>query len=126
MKPVVLLVEDNEETRDMYRVALCRSGYGVREAADGEEGVRLARLHRPALVVMNVALPVLDGWSATVRLKSDPETAAIPVIILSGLTAPDDHERSSSSGCDAYLDKPLEPSRLVEAVRKWIPLETGR
>lgn len=119
MSTVVLLVEDDEETRDIYGIALRRSGYRVLEASDGEQGVRLARSHRPDIVVMNVALPRLDGWRATAALKSDPETASIPILILSGLTAADDHRRSSATGCDAYLDKPLEPSRLVETVREW-------
>ena len=120
MSTVVLLVDDDPQTREIYRVALRRSGFDVLEACDGEEGIRQARSHRPGLIVMNVALPVLDGWSATARLKSDPETAAIPVFILTGLTTGEDHERSVAAGCDAYLDKPLEPSRLVEAVQEWV------
>ena len=113
----ILLVEDNEDNRTIYRLLLEHHGYRVVEATDGEEGVRRAREERPALVLMDISLPVLDGWEATRILKADPATASIPVIALTAHALPADRARALEVGCDGYLAKPVEPRRVVEEVR---------
>lgn len=116
----VLLVEDNEDNRVIYRVMLEHSGYTVLEAADGGEGIRQARQMRPDAVLMDVSIPVIDGWEATRILKQDPATAAIPIIALTAHAMEQDREKALSLGCDGYLAKPVEPRRVVEEVERVI------
>ncbi len=116
----VLLVEDNPDIRDIYATALRGDGYAVAEAADGEEGIRLARSLSPRLILMNVALPLVDGWKATAILKQDPRTRDIPVVAVTAFTRSRDRQRARSLGCASYLPKPCEPSRLLEEVRRLI------
>ncbi len=114
----ILLVEDNEDNRTVYRLLLEHYGYRVVEATDGEEGVRRAREERPALVLMDISIPIIDGWEATRILKADPDTASIPVIALTAHALPADRARAMEVGCDGYLAKPIEPRRVVEEVRR--------
>ncbi|HEX7243398.1 MAG TPA: response regulator [Longimicrobiaceae bacterium] len=114
----ILLVEDNEDNRTVYRLLLEHYGYRVVEATDGEDGVRRAREERPALVLMDISIPIIDGWEATRILKADPGTASIPVIALTAHALPADRARAVEVGCDGYLVKPIEPRRVVEEVRK--------
>ncbi len=116
----VLLVEDNSDTRNIYATALRGDGYSVAEAANGEDGIRLARSLLPRLIVMNVALPLVDGWKATAILKGDPKTRDIPVVAVTAFTRSQDRQRARSLGCASYLPKPCEPSRLLEEVRRLI------
>jgi two-component system cell cycle response regulator DivK len=114
----VLLVEDNEDNRTIYTTILRHCGHEVAEAANGEEGIRLARELRPAVILMDVAMPGIDGWEATRRLKADPETAHIPVIALTAHAMAEDRQRAVQAGCESYLAKPIEPRRVVEEVEK--------
>ncbi len=114
----VLLVEDNEDNRIVYATVLEHFGYRVLEARDGEEGVRMARVEHPDVVLMDISIPIIDGWSATSMLKADPGTTAIPVIALTAHALPEDREKSAAVGCDGYLAKPCEPSRVVAEVRR--------
>lgn len=117
--PKILLVEDNDMNRDMLSRRLARKGYETVEAADGKEGIETARSTRPDLILMDMSLPVLDGWEATRRLKADPETRAIPVIALTAHAMAGDRERALDAGCDDYDTKPIEfPSLLgkIEAL----------
>jgi CheY-like chemotaxis protein len=116
----VLLVEDDRDNRAIYRTILEHSGYLVIEAEDGETGVQLARQHRPALVLMDISIPVLDGWAATRILKSDPATAAIPIIALTAHALAEDREKAAEAGCDSYLSKPVAPRRVVAEVQRFI------
>jgi two-component system, cell cycle response regulator DivK len=116
--PTVLLVEDNEDNRAIYTTILRHCGHSVAEASTGEEGIRLARELRPGVILMDVAMPGIDGWEATRRLKADPATAAIPVIALTAHAMADDRRRASEVGCDAYLAKPVEPRRVVQEVER--------
>lgn len=116
----VLLVEDNEDNRRVYRTILEHYGYQVVEAEDGEEGVRLARQERPDLILMDVSIPLLDGWQATRILKAEKETAGIPILALTAHALPGDREKAAEVGCDAYLAKPVTPRDVADAVRKWI------
>ena len=116
----ILLVEDHEDNRIVYSTILEHYGYTVVLAGDGAEGVRLARERRPDLILMDVSIPVMDGWEATRTLKADPETASIPVIALTAHALASDQERATEVGCDGYLAKPVEPRRVVEEVRRFL------
>ncbi|HEV8610640.1 MAG TPA: response regulator [Thermoanaerobaculia bacterium] len=112
----ILLVEDNEMNRDMLSRRLVRSGYEVVIAVQGEEGVALARTASPDLVLMDMSLPVLDGWEATRRLKGDPATREIPVIALTAHAMSGDREKAREAGCDDFDTKPVEYTRLLSKI----------
>jgi len=114
----VLLVEDNEMNRDMLSRRLIRQGYEVVVAVDGEQGVETALRERPAIVLMDMSLPVLDGWEATRRLKADEATRAIPVIALTAHAMAGDRQQALDAGCDDYDTKPIELPRLLEKMRR--------
>jgi len=111
--PKILLVEDNEMNRDMLSRRLQRKGYEVVLAVDGPSGVELARTQAPDLVLMDMSLPVLDGWEATRRLKADAATRHIPVIGLTAHAMSSDREKALEAGCDDYDTKPVELARLL-------------
>jgi len=111
--PRILLVEDNEMNRDMLSRRLQRKGYEVLVAVDGEAGVALAAAERPDLILMDMSLPVVDGWEATRRLKGLPETTSIPVIALTAHVMAGDREKALGAGCDDYDAKPVEFERLL-------------
>lgn len=121
----VLLVEDHRDSRDVYGTVLRHFGYRVVEAKDGGEGVRLAQEHKPDVIVMDLQLPVVDGWQATQALKADSATAHIPVIGVSVHVQAVDQDRAQAVGCDSFLAKPCEPSRLLGEIRQVLP-ENGR
>ncbi|HEU5249893.1 MAG TPA: response regulator [Thermoanaerobaculia bacterium] len=114
----ILLVEDNEMNRDMLSRRLVRSGYEVVIAVHGEEGVALARTTSPDLVLMDMSLPVLDGWEATRRLKADPATREIPVISLTAHAMAGDREKAREAGCDDFDTKPVEYTRLLSKIER--------
>lgn len=116
LPPTVLIVEDNADNRIIYRTILEHSGFTVIEAMDGESGVRLTRDRRPDVVIMDISIPVIDGYEATRRLKADPETAKIPVMALTAHAMAEDRIRAAEAGCDAYLSKPAEPKEVVAEV----------
>ena len=111
--PKILLVEDNEMNRDMLSRRLARKGYEVVLAVDGQNGVEMTRTHAPDLVLMDMSLPVLDGWEATRRLKADAATQHIPVIALTAHAMSSDREKALEAGCDDYDTKPIELPRLL-------------
>ena len=112
----ILLVEDNEMNRDMLSRRLQRKGYEVVIAIDGGEGVELAHSATPDLILMDMSLPVLDGWEATRRLKASPETSHIPVIALTAHAMATDREKALEAGCDDYDTKPIELPRLLSKI----------
>lgn len=112
----ILLVEDNEDNRIIYATALRYAGYSVLEAITGTEGVRQARDEKPDLILMDISVPELDGWEATVILKADPATKHIPIIAVTAHALPEDEERSREVGCDGYLAKPVPPGALIAEV----------
>ena len=114
--PKVLVVEDNEMNRDMLTRRLERRGYEVITAVDGEDGVNKARSNLPDIILMDMDLPVLDGWAATRQLKASPETKSIPVIALTAHAMAGDREKALEAGCDDYDTKPVEFSRLIEKI----------
>ena len=113
----ILLVEDNEMNRDMLSRRLERKGYQVLIAVDGQQGVAMAQSQTPALVLMDMSLPVLDGWEATRKLKEDPATRGIPVIALTAHAMSGDRERALEAGCDDYDTKPIDLSRLLDKIQ---------
>lgn len=114
--PKILLVEDNEMNRDMLSRRLIRKGFEVVLAVDGQSGVEMTKTHAPDLVLMDMSLPVLDGWEATRRLKADDATRQIPVIALTAHAMSSDREKALEAGCDDYDTKPVELSRLLEKI----------
>jgi two-component system, cell cycle response regulator DivK len=114
--PRVLLVEDNEMNRDMLSRRLMRRGFQVTVAEDGQAGVEMAATESPDIILMDMSLPVLDGWEATRRLKARPETQAIPLIALTAHAMAGDRDRALQAGCDDYDTKPIEFERLLEKI----------
>jgi two-component system cell cycle response regulator DivK len=112
----ILLVEDNEMNRDMLSRRLERRGYQVVIAVDGQQGVDLARTQAPDLILMDMSLPVLDGWEATRQLKADQQTRGIPVIALTAHAMAGDREKAMEAGCDDYDTKPIELPRLISKI----------
>lgn len=114
----ILLVEDNELNRDMLSRRLTRQGYQVVLAHDGARGVEMTGSEKPDLVLMDMSLPVLDGWEAAKRLKADPATRSIPVIALTAHAMTADRERALAAGCDDYDTKPIVLPRLLEKMQR--------
>jgi CheY-like chemotaxis protein len=112
----ILLIEDNAMNRDMLSRRLQRKGFEVVCAGDGAEGVLLAQSEVPQLILMDMSLPILDGWEATRRLKEQATTKAIPIIALTAHAMPSDRERAFAVGCDDYETKPVELPRLLEKI----------
>ena len=115
--PKILVVEDNEMNRDMLSRRLQRRGYEVIVAIDGGEGLALAQSRRPDLILMDMSLPVVDGWEATRRLKAAPETQSIPIIALTAHAMATDRDKAIEAGCDDYDIKPVELPRLLEKIQ---------
>jgi len=111
--PRILLVEDNEMNRDMLSRRLQKKGYDVLIALDGEAGVNMAASERPDLILMDMSLPVVDGWEATRRIKGQPLTASIPVIALTAHVMEGDRDKAFEAGCDDYDAKPVDFERLL-------------
>ena len=111
--PKILLVEDNEMNRDMLSRRLTRKKYEVLMAVDGMEGVAMARSESPDLILMDMSLPVMDGWEAAGQLKANPETQTIPIIALTAHAMSGDREKALDAGCDDYDTKPIELPRLL-------------
>lgn len=122
--PKILLVEDNEMNRDMLSRRLLRRGYEVVIAVDGQQGVEFALREQPQLILMDMSLPVIDGWEATRRLKADPATRQIPVIALTAHAMAGDREQALAAGCDDYDTKPIELTRLLPKIEKFAGLGT--
>jgi CheY-like chemotaxis protein len=116
--PTVLLVEDNEMNRDMLSRRLARKGYDVITAEDGASGLRLATERRPDLVLMDMSLPVLDGWEATRRLKANDATRDIPVVALTAHVMQTDREKALAAGCDGFATKPIELPSLLATMER--------
>ncbi|CAG7636584.1 response regulator [Paenibacillus allorhizosphaerae] len=116
----ILLVEDNEMNRDMLSRRLMRKGYQVVIAVDGQQGIDMARCESPDLILMDLSLPVIDGWDATRQLKQSPETKSIPVIALTAHAMTSDREKALDAGCDDFDTKPIEWNRLLEKIQQFL------
>jgi len=118
--PKILLVEDNEMNRDMLSRRLSRRGYEVVMAEDGAKGVELANSESPDLILMDLSLPIMDGWEATRTLKANDSTKAIPVIALTAHAMKSDEDKAKEAGCDDFDTKPVDLNRLIEKMDKYL------
>jgi two-component system cell cycle response regulator DivK len=116
----VLLVEDNEMNRDMLSRRLERRGYQMLLALDGEQGVEMARAQKPDLILMDMSLPVMNGWDATRQLKTDPATSGIPIIALTAHAMASDEQKAREAGCDDFDTKPVELARLIGKMDRFL------
>lgn len=119
-RKLILLVEDNEDNRIVYSTILRHFGYEVEEALNGEEGIDRARTVAPDLILMDISIPIIDGWAATQILKADPKTKHIPIIALTAHALSSDRQKAIEVGCDGYLAKPCEPRAVVAEVEKFL------
>jgi CheY-like chemotaxis protein len=119
--PKILLVEDNEMNRDMLSRRLLRNNFEVVMAVNGQEGVDMAKSERPDLILMDMSLPVMDGWTATRTIKADDATKAIPVIALTAHAMESDREQALQAGCDDFDTKPIELPRLLGKINALLP-----
>jgi CheY-like chemotaxis protein len=122
MEQMILVVEDNLLNMELATDILNAAGYKVLQAEDAEQGLVLARSQKPALILMDVGLPGMDGLTATAMLKADPHTSRIPLIALTAHAMKGDKERALAGGCDDYLTKPIDSKTLLDAVRRFIRL----
>jgi two-component system cell cycle response regulator DivK len=121
MSKRILVVEDQEDNRQILRDLLSNVGYEMIEAVTGEEGVSAATSARPDLILMDIQLPVMDGYEATRRLKADPATKSIPIIVVTSYALSGDETKAREAGCDAYVTKPYSPRQLLGKVREFLP-----
>ena len=121
----ILLVEDNSTNRVMLSRRLLRRGYEVVMAIDGESGLTLAESEAPDLILMDMSLPILDGWEVTRRLKAAPHTRRIPIIALTAHAMSGDRDKAMEAGCDDYDTKPIELPRLLEKIEALLTAEVG-
>jgi two-component system, cell cycle response regulator DivK len=117
----ILVVEDQEDNRQILRDLLTSAGYEIVEAENGEEGLAVAAAQQPDLILMDIQLPVLDGYEATRRLKADPALRAIPVIVVTSYALSGDEEKARAAGCDDYVTKPFSPRQLRAKIREYLP-----
>jgi two-component system cell cycle response regulator DivK len=120
MSKRILVVEDQEDLRGVLRDLLTGSGYAVIEAGDGEAGVAKAKSDRPDLILMDIQMPVLDGYEATRRIKVDPALKPIPIIAVSSFAMKGDEEKARTAGCDHYVTKPYSPMQLLRLIRGFL------
>ena len=125
-RPRVLLVDDYPDAREMYSEYLQYSGFDVVEAQNGMEALQRAAESSPDIILMDLSLPVMDGWEATRRLKADPRTAQIPVVALTGHALAGISEGAKKAGCDAFVTKPCLPDELVKEIRKVLDSGSNR
>jgi len=123
MSKRILIVEDQEDNRAIMRDLLSTAGYELIEAADGEEGVKLAQSERPDLILMDIQLPIIDGYEATRRIKATVELKSIPIIAVTSYALSGDEAKTRVAGCDGYVAKPFSPRELLARVREFLPGE---
>ena len=117
MNKRVLVVEDQEDLRGILRDLLTSSGYEMLEAADGQAGVDKAKAEKPDLILMDIQMPVMDGYDATRQIKADPDLKPIPIVAVSSFAMKGDEEKARAAGCDHYITKPYSPMQLLKTVR---------
>ena len=121
MSKRILVIEDTEDNRQIIRDLLTSFDYELIEAADGAEGVAMAQSHHPDLILMDIQLPVMDGYEATRRIRAVPELAQIPIIAVTSYALSGDEAKSREAGCDGYVAKPFSPRELLAKVREFLP-----
>jgi two-component system, cell cycle response regulator DivK len=121
MSKRILVVEDTEDNRRILRDLLTRAGFELIEAVDGESGVSMATEHRPDLILMDIQLPVFDGYEATRRIRANPETRSIPIIAVTSYALSGDESKALAAGCDGYVAKPFSPRKILAMVQEFLP-----
>jgi two-component system cell cycle response regulator DivK len=117
----ILVVEDQEDNMQILRDLLGSVGYEIIEARDGAEGVKAAKAERPDLILMDIQLPVLDGYEATRQIKAEPELRATPIIVVTSYALSGDEAKAHEAGCDDYVPKPYSPRQLLAKIRQYLP-----
>jgi two-component system cell cycle response regulator DivK len=117
----ILVVEDQEDNRQILRDLLDSAGFEMIEAQDGEQALVKVSEYRPDLILMDIQLPLLDGYEATRRIKADPELRAIPIIVVTSYALSGDEGKARAAGCDAYVTKPYSPRQLLAKIREYLP-----
>src|SRR6202165_3372891 len=126
MSKRILVIEDQADNRQILRDLLTSADFEMIEAQDGEEGVRAAVAERPDLILMDIQLPLLDGYEATRRIKADPALRAIPIIVVTSYALSGDEAKARAAGCDGYVPKPYSPRLLLAKIREYLPVEAGK
>ncbi|HMF21938.1 MAG TPA: response regulator [Pseudolabrys sp.] len=121
MSKCILVVEDQEDNRQILRDLLGHSGYELREAENGEEALAIIAKQRPDLILMDIQLPIMDGYEVTRRIKNDPSLKNIPIIVVTSYALSGDEGKARAAGCDAYITKPFSPRVLLAKVREFLP-----
>src|SRR2546425_3985865 len=121
MSKCILVVEDQEDNRQILRDLLANAGYRLTEAENGEEALAAVARHQPDLILMDIQLPILDGYEATRRIKADPSLRAIPIIAVTSYALSGDEGKARAAGCDAYVTKPYSPRALLAKIREYVP-----
>jgi two-component system cell cycle response regulator DivK len=121
MSKRILVVEDQEDNRQIVRDLLTTTDYEVSEAENGEEALTAVAQQRPDLILMDIQLPIMDGYEATRRIKADPALRAIPIIAVTSYALSGDEEKARAAGCDDFVPKPFSPRQLLAKIRKWLP-----
>ena len=124
MNKRILMVEDTEDNRQIMRDLMSMTDYDLIEAVDGADGVAMAALHKPDLILMDIQLPVMDGYEAARRIKSDPALRHIPIIAVTSYALSGDEAKTLAAGCDGYVAKPFSPRLLLAKIREFLPQET--
>jgi two-component system, cell cycle response regulator DivK len=120
MSRKILVVEDQEDNRQILRDLLSSAGYEMSEAGDGQEALVAVAKQRPDLILMDIQLPIMDGYEATRRIKADPNTKAIPIIVVTSYALSGDESKARDAGCDAYVTKPYSPRALLAKIREFL------
>ena len=120
MKKRILVVEDQEDNRQILRDLLTKAGFDMIEAENGEDAVALAQASRPDLILMDIQLPILDGYEATRRIKADPDLKSIPIIVVTSYALSGDEEKARRAGCDDYVAKPFSPRQLLAKIKEYV------
>jgi len=121
MSKMILVVEDQEDNRQILRDLLGNAGYAMQEAENGQDALTAVAKQRPDLILMDIQLPILDGYEATRRLKADPDTRGIPIIVVTSYALSGDEAKARESGCDAYVTKPYSPRALLAKIKEFLP-----
>jgi two-component system, cell cycle response regulator DivK len=121
MSKRILVVEDQEDNRRILRDLLTSAGYEIIQAENGQEALAAAARERPDLILMDIQLPLLDGYEATRRIKADPDLRAIPIIVVTSYALSGDEGKARAAGCDAYVTKPYSPRVLLAKIREYVP-----
>ncbi len=121
MKPKILVIEDHEQNRYLATFLLEKHGYAVVSAADGPSGIEMAKTVQPALILLDIQLPLMDGYAVARELRKDPASRHIPIIAVTSYAMVGDRENTLAAGCDGYLEKPINPDTFVQEVERFLP-----